>query len=180
MGEGRLERLRRHCGVELNGQSGTATYGAPYNNAPDSGQKLGPLPLQRWGGVRVPVDTADDFVLGPLRAVPNDPALAAALTTYAAAPADQQNTWASDYGDALSKAPDGDPAKVAKGDYGPVPTLTSGLLNLAGQRRPDGALTSERGQRLRQRLPKPLMFLADGSYLRTRLSANTWPATSGG
>ena len=150
---------------ELNGQSGTASYGAPYNNAPDAGQKLGPLPLQRWGGVRVPVDTANDFVLGPLRAVPNDPALAAALTTYTAAPADQQNTWASDYGDALSKAPDGDPAKVAKGDYGPVPTLTSGLLNLAASGGLDGALTSERGQFYASDYTKPLMFLADGSYL---------------
>jgi hypothetical protein len=151
--------------AELNGQSGTATYGAPYNNAPDSGQKLGPLPLQRWGGVRVPVDTANDFVLGPLRGVPNDPALTAALTTYTAAPADQQNKWASDYGDALSKAPDGDPAKVANGDYGPVPTLTGALLNLAASGGLDGALTSERGQFYASDYTKPLMFLADGSYL---------------
>ena len=151
--------------AELNGQSGTATYGAPYNNAPDSGQKLGPLPLQRWGGVRVPVDTADDFVLGPLRAVPNDPALTAALTTYSAAPADQQSKWASAYGDALSTAPDGDPAKVAKGDYGPVPTLTGRLLNLTASGGLDGALTSERGQFYASDYTKPLMFLADGSYL---------------
>jgi hypothetical protein len=151
--------------AELNGQSGTATYGAPYNNAPDSGQKLGPLPLQRWGGVRVPVDTANDFVLGPLRAVPNDPALTAALTTYSAAPADQQSKWASAYGDALSTAPDGDPAKVASGDYGPVPTMTGGLLNLAASGGLDGALTSERGQFYASDYTKPLMFLADGSYL---------------
>ena len=151
--------------AELNEQSGTATYGAPYNNAPDSGQKLGPLPLQRWGGVRVPVDTADDFVLGPLRAVPNDPALTAALTTYSAAPADQQSKWASAYGDALSTAPDGDPAKVAKGDYGPVPTLTGRLLNLTASGGLDGALTSERGQFYASDYTKPLMFLADGSYL---------------
>jgi hypothetical protein len=151
--------------AELNGQSGTATYGAPYNNAPDSGQKLGPLPLQRWGGVRVPVDTADDFVLGPLRAVPNDPALTTALTTYSGAPADQQNTWASAYADALSTAPDGDPAKVATGDYGPVPALTSGLLNLAVSGGLDGALTSERGQFYASDYTKPLLFLADGSYL---------------
>ena len=150
---------------ELNGQSGTATYGAPYNNAPDSGQKLGPLPLQRWSGVRLRVDTANDFVLGPLRAVPNDPALTAALTTYSAAPADQQSKWASAYGDALSTAPDGDPAKVAKGDYGPVPTLTGRLLNLTASGGLDGALTSERGQFYASDYTKPLMFLADGSYL---------------
>ena len=40
---------------ELDGTSGSASYGAPYNhNGP--GQKLGPLALQRWAGVTIPVD----------------------------------------------------------------------------------------------------------------------------
>ena len=150
---------------ELDGQSGTATYGAPYNNTPDAGQKLGPLPLQRWGGVRVPVDTANDFVLNPLRAVPHDPALAAALSTYTTATADQQTTWASGYADALSTAPDSDPAKVAPGDYGPVPTLAGRLLDLASSGGLDGALTSEHDQFYASDYTKPLLFLADGSYL---------------
>src|SRR4051812_45608299 len=47
--------------AELDGTSGTATYGAPYTNDPSAGQKLGPLPLQRWGRVREPIDTAEDF-----------------------------------------------------------------------------------------------------------------------
>jgi hypothetical protein len=61
--------------AELDGTSGTATYGAPYTNDPTAGQKLGPLPLQRWGGVREPVDTAQDFVLGPLSTVTGDTTL---------------------------------------------------------------------------------------------------------
>ena len=156
---------------ELDGQSGTATYGAPYNNTPDAGQKLGPLPLQRWGGVRVPVDPPNDFVLGPLRAVPNDRALAAALSTYSAATPEQQNTWASAYADALSKAPDEDPSKAATGDYGPTPILTARLLDLARSGGLDGALNSQRGQFYATDYSKPLLFLADGSYLEDQARA---------
>jgi hypothetical protein len=36
---------------ELAGTTTSASYGAPYNRASD-GQKLGPLPLQRWGHAR--------------------------------------------------------------------------------------------------------------------------------
>ena len=34
---------------ELAGTTTSAGYGPPYNTASD-GQKLGPLPLQKWGG----------------------------------------------------------------------------------------------------------------------------------
>jgi len=37
---------------ELDGTSSSSGYGAPYNSTPGAGQKLGPLPLQRWGGVQ--------------------------------------------------------------------------------------------------------------------------------
>src|SRR5689334_2657608 len=130
--------------AELDGTSGTATYGAPYTDDPTAGQKLGPLPLQRWGGVREPVDTAADFVLGPLGTSTN-PDVAKALATYTAASADQQNTWAAAYGDALEKATDGDPAQVAAGDYGPVPVLASGLLDMAKGGGLDGLIQEQGG-----------------------------------
>ena len=64
---------------ELDGTSGTASYGAPYVNLPDAGQSIGPLHLQRWAGVRVPVDAAKTFVLDPLRtSLSTDPTLARA------------------------------------------------------------------------------------------------------
>ena len=50
---------------ELAGTSGTATYGAPYNRNAD-GLNVGPLWLQRWGGVTHPIDTVNDFVIAPL------------------------------------------------------------------------------------------------------------------
>src|SRR5207248_788360 len=76
--------------AELDGTSGTATYGAPYTHDPSAGQKLGPVPLQRLGGVREPVDTAHDFVLGPLATVTGDADLTAALSRYNRAGTDQQ------------------------------------------------------------------------------------------
>jgi hypothetical protein len=149
---------------ELDGTSGTATYGAPYTHTPGAGQKLGPLPLQRWAGVTIPVDTAHDFVLDPLRGIPADPALSAALTTYTAASATQQQAWSTAYGDALTKAPDNDPARVAPGDYGPVPLLTGRLLALARSGGLDGTIASH-GTFYQTDYTTSLLFLADGAYL---------------
>jgi hypothetical protein len=149
---------------ELDGTSGTATYGAPYNHTPDAGQKLGPLPLQRWGGVTVSVDTARDFVLGPLSGIPADPALSAALAAYSSASADQQQAWGTAYGDALENAPDNDPAQVPAGDYGPVPLLAGRLLTLARSGGLDGALQAQ-GAFYQTDYSKSLLFLADGAYL---------------
>ncbi len=157
--------------AELDGTSGTAGYGAPYIDDPSAGQKLGPIPLQRYGGVREPVDTAHDFVLGPLSTVTGDADLTSALSTYNGASADQQQKWATAYGDALDKAPDNDPAKVASGDYGPVPVLTAKLLDLARSGGLDGQLLSSGGF-YQTDYTKPLLFLADGGYLKDQARAD--------
>jgi hypothetical protein len=156
--------------AELDGTSGTATYGAPYTNDPTAGQKLGPLPLQRWGGVREPIDTAQDLVLGPLSTVTGDTSLTSALQEYKAASADQQTGWGTAYGDALTKAPDNDPAKVANGDYGPLPVLVLRLLDLARSGGLDGQLLSSGGF-YQTDYAKPLLFLADGTYLEDQARA---------
>ena len=155
--------------AELDGTSGTATYGAPYIDDPTAGQALGPLPLQRWGGVREPVDPAADFVLGPLGTSTN-PDVSSALSTYNAASADQQSSWATAYADALSKAPDGDPAQVDPGDYGPVPALATGLLAMAKGGGLDGLL-QEQGGFYQTNYARSLLFLADGSYLEDQARA---------
>jgi len=156
--------------AELDGSSGTATYGAPYVNDPTAGQKLGPLPLQRFGGVREPVDTAQDFVLGPLSTVTGDPALRSALAQYQGASDDQRKAWTGAYADALGKAPDSDPAKVATGDYGPVPLLAGRLLDLARSGGLDGQLLSSGGF-YQTDYAKPLLFIADGTYLEDQARA---------
>ena len=161
---------------ELAGTTTSAGYGAPYNTNSD-GQKLGPLSLQKWGGVRLPVDSAG-LVLGPLSAVSGDPALTSALTTWKAAAPDKATKWATDYSDALGKAPDGDPAKVAKGDYGPVPVISAGLLTLAQTGGLEGILTSS-GNFYGGDQTQSLLLLADGAYLEDQararnLGGNQW------
>ena len=163
--------------AELDGTSGSAQYGAPYNrNGP--GQKLGPLALQRWAGVTIPVATANVFVVVPLRGIPDDPQLTAALDRWDAASPDQQTTWASNYDNALQKAQDNDPAKVAPGDYGPVPLMTSRLLTLAQSGGLDGALLVQ-GKFYNTDYTRPLLFIADGTYLASlasdqHLLGNQW------
>jgi hypothetical protein len=163
--------------AELAGTSGSAAYGAPYNRA-GPGQKLGPLALQRWAGVTVPVDSANDFVVSPLRAIASAPDLTAALSSYDAASADQRTAWAAAYSDALSKAPDGDPAQVTAGDFGPIPVMTGHLATLARSGGLDGALLAQGGF-YKTDYTKPLLFLADGTYLSglaraQHLGGNQW------
>jgi hypothetical protein len=164
--------------AELAGTSTSAGYGPPYNTATGASQTLGPLKLEQWAGVTHPVDPAHDFVLAPLAAVPHDPALAAALATYTAAPPAQQQKWASTYAGALAKAPGGDPAKVAPGSYGPVPLLTARLLGLAQTGALDGALQAQNGF-YNTDYTKSLLFLADSGYMASladaqHLSGNQW------
>jgi hypothetical protein len=156
--------------AELNGTSGTATYGAPYTRDPSAGQKLGPLPLQRWGGVREPIDTARDFVLGPL-STSTDTSITTALGTYQSASTKERDTWATTYGDALAKAPDGDPARVAAGDYGPIPALATGLLAMAKAGGLDGLL-QQQGGFYQTNYSRSLLFIADGSYLEDQARAD--------
>ena len=146
---------------ELAGTTTSATYGAPYNRASEGQSVLG-VPLQKWGGVRIPV-SSQDLVLQPLEGVTGDPALAQALDTWRSATAEQQQAWASAYVDALDKA-GGDPAAVAAGDYGPVPALASGLLALARSGGLEGALTSS-GTFYGGDQTRSLLLLADGAYL---------------
>jgi hypothetical protein len=156
---------------ELGGTSGTAAYGPPYNHAAD-GQHAAFIYLQKWLGVSHPIDTANDFVIEPLKSVPNNPALRSAIATWQAAPAKTQAGWTEAYAKALEKgsaAPDGS-IKVAAGEYGPVPTLMNGLLALAQSGGLDGDLLTSR-QFYQTDYTKPLLFMADGSessVLKTR------------
>jgi len=76
--------------TELNGTSEIATYGPPYNNTSGSAQKIGPISLQEAAGVKIPIDTAQSYVIEPLKEIPSDPRLKAALAAYEVAPAKLQ------------------------------------------------------------------------------------------
>jgi hypothetical protein len=156
---------------ELAGTTTSAGYGAPYNNNAE-GQKLGPIPMQKLGGVRIPINSAD-LVLGPLSQATNSPEVTAAVATWKAATPAQQTKWATAYSDAIgTAAADGTPAtgaggevaKVKPGDYGPVPVLSAGLLTLAKTGGLEGALTSS-GNFYGGDQTKSLLLLSDGAYL---------------
>ncbi|MBN9099092.1 MULTISPECIES: hypothetical protein [unclassified Pseudonocardia] len=155
---------------ELAGTTTSAGYGAPYNDA-GPGQTLGPLALQRWAGVTIPVDPAQDLVLAPLRRSA-DPTTAAALDTWAAAPPEQRTAWSTAYSDALTAAPDGDPAGVAPGDYGPVPVIASSFLALARTGGLEGALDPS-GTFYGGDATRGLLLLADGAYLEDQARARS-------
>jgi hypothetical protein len=148
---------------ELAGTTTSAGYGPPYNTAGE-GQSLGPVNLQTMPGVTIPVDSAKDLVLDPVRSLASDPAATAAVRVWDAAPADRQQAWAAAYADALAAAPDGDPAKVASGDYGPVPAIAAAELRLADSGALEGLLTS-RTSFFGSDSTKALLLLADGSHL---------------
>jgi hypothetical protein len=154
---------------ELAGTTTTATYGPPYNANAD-GQTLGPAMLQKLPGVTQPIDAANDFVITPLRTLSSDPAVAAALREWTGATPEQRTAWAQAYADALAAAPDGDPANVATGEYGPVPALARGELALADSGALEGLLAS-RTSFFGVDSTKPLLLLADGSYLEDQARA---------
>src|SRR5580658_5408205 len=103
--------------TELDGSSGTATYGPPYNLNGTS-QSIASLSPEKWLGVHHPINTANDFVLGPLATLPNDPQTQAALTEYKSASSAQQTAWTTAYEKAVANAtsPNGN-LVVPPGDY---------------------------------------------------------------
>ena len=161
--------------AELAGTSDSATYGPPYTHTAGATQTLGPIDLQSFSGVRLPVDPANDFVIRPLSILPAPPA---PLASWTNATPKQRTSWATAYSAALAKAPGGDPARVAAGQYGPVPALTGELLTMARAGSLDGAIRSESGFAGLD-LTRPTLFLGDGAYFndlatRLHLSGDQW------
>jgi len=153
---------------ELDGTSATAQYGAPYDNGPNA-QIVWFIHLQSWLGVSHPINTAQDYVYGPLASITGDPGVRAATATYRAAAAKSQTTWTTNYTNALAKAKvgRGDTLIVAPGDYGPVPTMMGALLALAQAGGLDGDLLTS-SQFYQTDYTKPLLFMADGGLLAAR------------
>ncbi len=169
--------------TELDGTSGTATYGPPYNHNSE-GTQAWILRPQKWLGVSHPINAADDFVVKPLETVPGDPALQSALAEYKTAPAKQKQEWAEAYSKPLgeyataveeNKTP---PATVSVNSStgtvtvqasgaGPVPTMMASLLSLAKSGGLEGGLVTS-SQFFQTDYTKPLLFMADGGLLEER------------
>ena len=158
--------------TELDGSSGTGGYGPPYNHASD-GQHILFIRPQKWLGVSHPVNTAQDFVLAPLRSITARPALQAAVTAYESASPDQQAKWTTAYENGLGKASataDNTAISVPPGNYGPLPMMMAGLLGSAESGGLDGALLTSK-QFYQTDYTKPLLFMADGGVLTNRAQA---------
>jgi hypothetical protein len=172
---------------ELDGTSDTAEYGPPYNHNSASGQHFLFLHPQRWLGVSHPIDTAQDYVVGPLETVPGDPALRSALAAYRAAPEKTQKAWGEAYAKPLEEYETATEEKktppktvaldassgavtVKASGAGPVPALMGGLLSLAQSGGLDGALLTS-NQFFQTDYTKPLLFMADGGLLGERAEA---------
>jgi len=156
---------------ELNGSSETATYGPPYNNQSGSVQRLLFSP-QTWPGITQPVNAAQDFVIGPLTTLARtDPAVAAPLATYQAAPAAQQLKWANAYATAETKVKfvAGNPVVPAAAD-GPVPAMMAAELTLARSGALDTDLLSQQPF-YGTNFTKPLLFIEDGQYFANQATA---------
>jgi len=159
--------------TELDGSSPTATYGPPYNPwQSGEGQKIGPVGLERWAGVHIPVNAPDDFVMAPLRlAAASNPTLGAALTQYNSASADQQQRWTTAYGNGVTHVSFHDAAVVLPpGRYGPVAPMMTGLLDMARTGGLDADLLAS-PQFYGTDYTKPLLFIADGSFLSSEAAS---------
>jgi hypothetical protein len=155
--------------TELNGTSEVAEYGPPYNHTPEATQKIGPLDLQSTPGVRIPIDTARDFVLEPLKTIPGSPRLQLAVAAYEAAPPARQEAWTSAYEKALEGARyRRGVVVVPAGPYGPVAPMMAALLGLAQSGGLDGDLLAGNHRFYQTNYTKPLLFLSGGEYFEER------------
>ena len=68
--------------TELNGTSEVATYGPPYTHTSGVSQEMAGISPAEVVGVHIPIDTAKDYVIDPLKEIPADPRLKAALAAY--------------------------------------------------------------------------------------------------
>jgi hypothetical protein len=151
--------------TELDGTSAVATYGPPYNTTPDATQHMGFFEPAQWLGVHQPIDTAQDFVIEPLRTLPNQPNIQSAIDTYENASPSQQDNWATSYEKAVAQATDvHGRLHVPTGSYGPVGSIIGSLTSMAQTGGLDGALLGQ-GQFYNTNYTKPLLFIADGNYL---------------
>jgi hypothetical protein len=159
--------------TELDGTSATATYGPPYSSknaagcciaGPGASQAIGPLSLESLAGTRIPINTANDFVIDPLLTLPDDPAVDAAVATFRSASPASQASWEAAYEKVAANATFSGQLQVKPGPYGPVGVMIVQLLAMARSGALDGALTASPGL-YTTNFTEPLLFIQDGAYL---------------
>ena len=164
--------------TELDGTSGTATYGPPYN-LNGTAQSIGPIAPGQVAGRPPPDRHGAGLRPGPPSTLPDNPRVTAAVDEYKSASAAQQQAWTAAYEKAVANATfKAGRLVVPKGNYGPVATLIAEETAMARSGALDGALLSSR-QFYGTDYTKPLLFIADGQYLANladnqHLSGDQW------
>jgi hypothetical protein len=152
--------------AELGGTSDTAGYGPPYNGTQGATQTIGPLDLQSLSGVRIPIDTANAFVMAPLKTLP---AVPSAVSVWSAADASAHAKWTANYAKALAA----DKTRAlphANSADGPVPALISSLTSMARSGALDAALAGRSGF-YNEDYTSAILFLGDGTYFQNLAAA---------
>ncbi len=163
---------------ELNGTSTTGSYGPPYNHA-STGQAIGPVNLVNTVGVRIPINTANDFVINPLTALPYQADLHQGLLNWKNATEQTRAIWVTNYSDASSKMTfTNGQIVVPTATAGPVPVMINNLTSMARSGALDESLISNNSFYTTD-FTKTLLFISDGSYLATtadkqHLSGSQW------
>jgi hypothetical protein len=163
----------------LDGNSPLASYGPPYNNGAGAVQSIGPLSLQQLIGVHIPINTAQDYVLGPLsQAAATDPVLTTALSRFNHASAAQQTKWENTYNTALSKAKELPPnLSVPSCACGPVMAMMRAMLRLGQSGAMDGLLMTS-GHFYQTDFTRPLLFMNNQAVAnhaaQWNLQGSTW------
>jgi hypothetical protein len=157
----------------LDGNSPISTYGPPYNNGTDSVQYIGPISLQKLFGVRIPVDPAQQFVLGPLSAgAATDPAVRSAIARFKAASSTQQSAWENAYNTALTKAKENAPSLSVPGcACGPVAPMMTAMLRLGQSGAMDGLLLTS-GHFYQTDYTRALLFMQNDAVATRAQSFN--------
>ena len=170
--------------TELDGSSGSGELrSAVQQRERQRPAHRGSSILQKWLGVSHPVNTAQDFVLAPLRAIPGQPGAAERgqrLPERVGQPADHVD-------DARTRRRCGKAKRhLQRRDHRagrqlrPAVDMMPSLLNFAQSGGLDGALLTSK-QFYNTDYTKPLLFLADGAAARrTAPRPSTCSASSGG
>ena len=157
----------------------SATYGPPYNHAA-AGQTLLGMPLQKWGGVRLPVELAATWCCSRWRAQHGARPCRGALRTWrGASPSQQHGVGNGVRRRAGQRARTATRPRSPPGDYGPVPVLAAGFLGVARSGGLEG-VADLLGQLLRRRPDRGRCCCSPTAPTsRTPPSPSTSAATSG-
>jgi hypothetical protein len=128
----------------LAGKSAISGYGPPYTPDRENAQRVLGIAPADWFTLTIPINPVEDLVLKPLERVGvlrQD--VAAALEDFRSAARAQQNTWTANYLSALDQATvvDGQ-VQLPAGNYGPVDTMMTAMLDLGRAGLLEGALES--------------------------------------